>query len=103
MSIYTLSNFRGLAITPAETLTGLIFEDTDVLTRDEDKRVRSANIDKAIALANSSENTTTIIIKSQTGLHKIKAIVTGHSNGYVYTADSLKIPVKIIYSVDFYT
>ncbi|MBC7382695.1 MAG: hypothetical protein H7296_06820 [Bacteroidia bacterium] len=103
MSSYTLSNFRGLPTTPVEDLTTLMFENTDVLTHDDDVRVRNANIDKAIALANSLENTTTIIIKSTSGLHKIKVIVTGHNNGYVYTIDHLKIPVKIIYSVDFYT
>jgi hypothetical protein len=47
MNNYALGNFRKLNISQEEDLKKLQFSETDVLTKGEDLRTRSTNIDKA--------------------------------------------------------
>lgn len=102
MSTYTLSNFRSIPASSLQDFTKLVFDEKDVLTLDEDIRVRFTNFDKAIALGNSKTYKTAIIVKTTTGLSKIETEIVSHDAENVYTSNKLKIPVKCIYSVDFY-
>ncbi len=102
MSGYTLSNFRNLPAKSNQEITQLNFLDGDVLLMEEDIRVRKTNIDKANSLGKSAACTTAIIIKTKEGLSKIESPVLGHDDDFVFTKSELKIPVKCIYSVDFY-
>ncbi len=88
--------------TSIQELSKLIFDEQDVLTRDEDLRVRLTNIDKAIALRSSKENKTSVILKTKSGLIKMDTGILSHDSNSVYTDGGYKIPLQCIYSVDFY-
>ena len=103
MSNYSLNNFRSLSIINENELLNLNFSENDVLILPEDKRVRLTNIDKAIALHKSKLYKTAIIIKTSNGLTKIETGIVSFANGFLFTTNRFKIPIQVVYSVDFYS
>ncbi len=101
MSTYTLANFRSLPAISKEELAKIQFEDTDVLSRPEDIRVRRTNLDKAIALGKSEKVKTSVILKSGDHLYRIETNIMNIQGEYTHTSNGLKIPLVCIYSVDF--
>jgi hypothetical protein len=102
MGYYILTNFRALPVSTPAQISGLAYNDEDVLDRPEDVRVRGNNLAKAISLAKSNNLTTAIIIKTKDGLYKVTDKVLANQGGFVYTAGKLRIPLRAVYSVDFY-
>ena len=103
MNNYALGNFRKLNISQEQDLKKLQFSDQDVLTKEEDLRTRSANLDKAGVFATHPKIKVFITLKDINGnLHKIQAVVFKHENDMVVLKSGLGIPVKVIYSVDFF-
>jgi hypothetical protein len=101
MSTYTLANFRSLPAISKEEIANIQFEDTDVLTRPEDIRVRRTNLDKAISLARSEKVKTSIILKSGEHLYRLETNILSIQSEFTLTSNGLQIPLRCIYSVDF--
>lgn len=98
---YTLANFRSLPVTSKDELAKVLFDDTDVLSRPEDIRVRRTNLDKAISLGRSEKYKTSIVLKSGENLYRIETNVLSIQKDSILTNDGLTIPLLCIYSVDF--
>ncbi|MCG9880179.1 MAG: hypothetical protein MH472_06235 [Bacteroidia bacterium] len=98
---YTLANFRSLPVTSKDELAKVLFDDTDVLSRPEDIRVRRTNLDKAISLGRSEKYKTSIVLKSGENLYRIETNVLSIQKDSILTNDGLTIPLFCIYSVDF--
>lgn len=71
----------------------------EVLTREEDQRVRRVNLDKANTLGNANR-TTHLILDTPSGYKKITAKVIGVDENNVWLEDRTLIPIKSIYAVD---
>jgi hypothetical protein len=102
MNNYALGNFRKLNISQEEDLKKLQFSETDVLTKGEDLRTRSTNIDKAGVFSTHPKIKVFITLKDINGdLFKFQAFVYNHENDLIVLKSGLRIPIKTIYSVDF--
>ena len=103
MNDYALGNFRELIISQEDELKKLQFSDTDVLTKGEDLRTRSTNLDKAGVFSTHPTIKVFITLKDINGdLFKFHAFVYNHENEMIILKSGLRIPVKTIYSVDFF-
>jgi hypothetical protein len=103
MNNYALGNFRKLNISQEEDLKRLQFSETDVLTKGEDLRTRGANLDKAGVFSNHPKIKVFITLKDINGdLFKFQAFVYNNEDGMVVLKSGLRIPVKTIFSVDFF-
>ncbi len=103
MNNYALGNFRKLIISQEDDLKKLQFSDSDVLIKEEDLRTRSTNLDKAGVFSTHPKIKVFITLKDINGdLFKFQAFVYNHENEIVILKSGLRIPVKTIYSVDFF-
>jgi hypothetical protein len=103
MNNYALGNFRKLNISTEQELKQLRFSDEDVLTKEEDLRTRSTNLDKAGVFTNHPKIKVFITLKDINGdLFKFQAFVYNNEDGMVVLKSGLRIPVKTIFSVDFF-
>jgi hypothetical protein len=91
-------NIREIELIPSAE--GLKIFDYDVLTREEDKRVRRVALDKAATLSKVSGRKANIVLKTPSGYKRIQTLVQGVDATSAWIDNGIVIPLMAIYAVD---
>ena len=91
-------NIREIELIPSAE--GVKIFDYDVLTREEDKRVRRVALDKAATLSKVSGRKANIVLKTPAGYKRIQTLVQGVDATSAWLDNGIVIPLMAIYAVD---
>jgi uncharacterized protein (UPF0248 family) len=82
-----------------ESVAGLKFPEEDVLTSKDEKKIRNANLDRAMKLGNLEHGKIKIIFEDTTGLKQVETTVWGVTDKRVILKQGLVIPIHRVYEI----
>jgi hypothetical protein len=82
-----------------ESVAGLKFPEEDVLTSKDEKKIRNANLDRAMKLGNLEHGKIKIIFEDSIGLKQVETTVWGVTDKRVILKQGLVIPIHRVYEI----
>jgi hypothetical protein len=82
-----------------ENVAGLKFPEEDVLTSQDDIKIRNASLDRAMKLGNLEHGKIKIIFEDSTGLKQVETTVWGVTDKRVILKQGLVIPIHRVYEI----
>jgi uncharacterized protein (UPF0248 family) len=82
-----------------ENISGLKFPENDVLTSQDDKKIRMANLEKALKLGNLEHGKIKIIFEDSEGVKQVDTTVWGVTDKRVILKQGAVVPIHRIHEV----
>lgn len=95
----TATNTNKPAPIDKENISGLKFPESDVLTSTDDKKMRAANLEKALKLGNLEHGKIKIIFEDSEGMKQVDTTVWGVTDKRVILKQGAVVPIHRIHEV----
>lgn len=82
-----------------ENIRGLKFPDDDVLSSKDDKKIRNADLERALKLGNIEHNKIKIVFEDDEGPKHVETTVWGVTDSRVILKQGILIPIHRIYEI----
>jgi len=82
-----------------ENINGLKFPDNDVLSSADDKKMRAANLEKALKLGNLEHGKIKIVFEDAEGIKQVDTTVWGVTDKRVILKQGAVVPIHRIHEV----
>ncbi len=99
MTNITNANSKPVSI-DKEDIRGLKFPDNEVLTSDDDIKMRTANLERALKLGNLEHDKIKIVFEDAEGVKQVNTTVWGVTDKRVILKQGVVIPINRIHNVE---